>query len=562
MPNLQRLAAKWGETLAALPRLPREEFGSTPGPLVAWEGSFFLHHSLAGINRAVCAELTRAGVDLTLTPFEADEIDPAALPEGPRLAALIDRPAARPPAVRVRHRFPPDFSRGPGERLACIQPWEFGAVPTAWAEAIRQSVDELWVPSEFVRKSFIAGGVPSDRVVTIPNGFDPAVFHAEAPPRMLPTGKSFRFLFVGGTIHRKGIDLLLRAYAEEFTAADDVALIVKDHAYYRHRIDGALEALRRRPGAPEIVYLHDNVAPGELGGLYTACDWLVHPFRGEGFGLPVLEALACARPVIVTDAGPIREYCPADAALFVPARTTGFPDASIDGLPTVGVPTLVEPDLGALRWAMRTAYESGEGGRALGRRGAEHVHAHYTWRQVATHYASRLRALCGSPEEAPAPPVAARAVTADPAPSAVAARPAAPAPVVAPAPVIGPAPAVAPRPVVAAPARRAPQRSELEVHRALTLIAEGHLAEGLQGLSVVLDRDPANVGALVGAAHCALVVDDTPNARALLTRVLELEPEHSGARAALDVLDGAAAADAAGEPALPMSDPLLAHEAL
>jgi thioredoxin-like negative regulator of GroEL len=103
------------------------------------------------------------------------------------------------------------------------------------------------------------------------------------------------------------------------------------------------------------------------------------------------------------------------------------------------------------------------------------------------------------------------------------------------------------------------------VHRALVLIAEGRLDEGLRSLGKILDRDPENVGALVGAAHCALVVDDTPHARALLARVLELDPQHSGARAALDVLDGAgatadASAIASATPAVP--DPALAHEAL
>jgi GT2 family glycosyltransferase/2-polyprenyl-3-methyl-5-hydroxy-6-metoxy-1,4-benzoquinol methylase len=410
-PNLRRLADKWGPTLASMPRLPWSEFGEEPGPTVAWEGSFFLHHSLAGVNRAVCRALLREGVDLTLTPFEVDEVEPRRLPGGPELARLVNRPVKRPPALRVRHRFPPDWEPRPGERLVVIQPWEFGAVPAAWVDAIRRGVEELWVPSEFVRRGFVSGGVPPERVVVIPNGFDPALFHPGVTPLPLPTARRARFLYVGGSIPRKGWDVLLRAYVEEFTADDDVCLIIKDHAYYGHRLDGVLADLRRDPRAPEILYFFESMTPGQLAGLYAAADWLVHPFRGEGFGLPVLEAMACGKPVIVTDAGPVREFCPEGAGLFIPATPVSFPEARIESLPTVGVPTLAEPDRAALRRALRAAYQDPAQARARGQAAAAHVHAHFTWERIGRRYALRIRALlAGGPRpadrtapEAPAP---------------------------------------------------------------------------------------------------------------------------------------------------------------
>ena len=90
------------------------------------------------------------------------------------------------------------------------------------------AVDELWVPSSFVRQGFLQSGVPAERVHVVPLGVDHELFRPGVEPLPLPTGKRFRFLFVGGTIHRKGIDVLLEAYARAFTSADDVCLVVKD----------------------------------------------------------------------------------------------------------------------------------------------------------------------------------------------------------------------------------------------------------------------------------------------------------------------------------------------
>lgn len=78
--------------------------------------------------------------------------------------------------------------------------------------------------------------------------------------------------------------------------------------------------------------------------------------------------------------------------------------------------------------------------------------------------------------------------------------------------------------------------------RGSELLVEGRVAEALPIFAAVLDREPDNVTALVGAAHCALVVDHTQAARRLLGRVLALDPSHAGARAALAELDRAVTA--------------------
>src|SRR5581483_6090547 len=106
-------------------------------------------------------------------------------------------------------------------------------------------------------------GVHPALVHVVPNGVDLERFRPDGPARPRPTAKRTLFLYVGGTTHRKGIDVLLEAYGRAFTAADDVCLAVKgfgERTLYRgQRPEAAFERLRSRPDAPELVLLDEEL---------------------------------------------------------------------------------------------------------------------------------------------------------------------------------------------------------------------------------------------------------------------------------------------------------------
>ena len=150
-----------------------------------------------------------------------------------------------------------------------MQPWEFGSLPRSWIGPMSDEVDEVWAYSRFVRDCYIASGVPADRVHVVPLGVDPRRFHPGAKPFPLKTTKPFKFLFVGGTIHRKGIDVLLKAYAETFTAADPVCLVIKDmggDSFYRGQTAAErIGQIQSAAGAPEIEYLDRELGARRAG---------------------------------------------------------------------------------------------------------------------------------------------------------------------------------------------------------------------------------------------------------------------------------------------------------
>ena len=268
----------------------------------AIRGTFGRNASLSIVNDTLLAELEGAGR---------------------RVHARAEGAPAEPGlGPSISHSWPPDFSPGSDGPSVLILPWEFGHPPVDWVEQVRAGVDRVLVPSDYVRRGFIAGGMPPGVIEVVPNGVDLERFRPDGPARTLAETASCVFLFVGGTILRKGVDLLLTAWELAFTAADDVLLVVKDfgtQTHYRGQTHGeAVRALAARDDVAPILYVPDEVPADELPLLYRAADVLVAPYRGEGFGLPILEGMACGVPAIHTAEGPSSEFV-GDGGWAVPA---------------------------------------------------------------------------------------------------------------------------------------------------------------------------------------------------------------------------------------------------
>jgi glycosyltransferase involved in cell wall biosynthesis len=191
----------------------------------------------------------------------------------------------------------------------------------------------------------------------------------------------YTFLSVFEWGERKGVELLLRAYADEFKASDDVLLLLS--VYNRDRaIDVRHEVAKLLPSAspPVVVMVNPEFAAYQMGALYRSADCFVLPTRGEGWGMPVLEAMACGLPAIATAWSAIPDFLhegvgyPLAVKSLVPARARcpwydGFEWA--------------EPDVEHLRLLMRTVAEDPEEGRRRGAAAAAEVAARYTLEHVA-----------------------------------------------------------------------------------------------------------------------------------------------------------------------------------
>jgi len=381
------------QRLAAAERPYRRSRGHQGKPGVVLCGAFFEQSSLARINREIAkALLASPQFNVSLEPACDPQMPAPSVANGKALAEAMMRQPER-VDLTIRHSWPPNFEKPASGRLAVILPWEYGSVPRVWVKEIERNVDELWVPSRFVRDVFIRAGVGKDRLQVIPNGFDPQSLSPEGA-WMRPTGsRKFMFLFVGGAILRKGIDVLLSAYARAFEAGDDVTLLVStgaNPAYSHNSQENMLKKFVSNPRLPHLAYLAKQLDEATLASLYRGCDAFVLPYRGEGFGMPIAEAMACGKPVITTAAGPAPEFCPTDCAYLVPAVETEVQESLPPFGEFVSEWSWFEPDVPALAKAMRHVYENRDEAASRGRKGAKAIRQNHTWDKITSLYLKRI----------------------------------------------------------------------------------------------------------------------------------------------------------------------------
>jgi glycosyltransferase involved in cell wall biosynthesis len=176
------------------------------------------------------------------------------------------------------------------------------AVPRSARRASR-----VIVVSEHTKRDLIEhSGVPDERITVVPNGVGPQF----SPSGPQANGQPY-VLVVGSLEPRK--DPLTAVEGFALLQEDDLRLVFAGPD--RGHGSAARDAAARR-GLEQRVEFKGHVSDDELSALYRGAACLVFPSRDEGFGLPLLEAMASGVPVVSTNAGALPEIA-GDAAILV-----------------------------------------------------------------------------------------------------------------------------------------------------------------------------------------------------------------------------------------------------
>ncbi len=373
---------------------------------IVWEGSQFVYHSLALINREHCNNLIDAEVaNITIIPFEDDRFAPEGNDKYIKLAkndirikAEVSKAVSDLPYAWIRHQWPLKQEPPKGAKWIIMQPWEFTSLRKDMADTMK-SANEIWTPSNYSRQAFINSGISFDKVQVIPNGIDPSLFKPEGKAYKLNTKKNFKFLFVGGTIFRKGIDILIESYVKAFTADDDVCLVIKDmggDSFYKGQTaKQQILDLQNNPNAPEIIYIDEMMPEAAIAELYRACNVFVCPYRGEGFSLPTLEAMACGLPVIVTNGGATDDFVSDTFAWLIDAEPRSVGD-NFAGQALVEEAFVLEPSKQHLMEIMQKIHKDPAEVISRGIIASATARKYWTWKRASLKVLSRLDKIYGT----------------------------------------------------------------------------------------------------------------------------------------------------------------------
>ena len=367
---------------------------------IAWHGDQSPLHSLSIVNREICRRLIERGHEVTLAEQNSGLENSSTCPLSPTLSDRLNVSLTGPADIHICHRWPPVMNAPPDGHWVWIQPWEYGSLPVAWFTTAYDLLDEIWAPTRHVQQSFLKAGIPRERVPVIPYGIADVYFETH-PHFPLQTQRRFRFLYCGGTIHRKGFDQLLSAYGQTFRRTDDVCLVVKDMGaksfYSGHTSQDLIAQFRENPMAPEVEYLDDELSPEEMSGLYANCSCLVHTYRAEGFAMPIAEAMARGLPVIVTGAGAALDFCSDETAYLISAHIVEGSVNAVSDIATLGPPSWAEIDPDSLRRLLRQVFENISATSKRATRGAALIREKFNWEQVVDQIENRLESIAKQP---------------------------------------------------------------------------------------------------------------------------------------------------------------------
>ena len=148
-----------------------------------------------------------------------------------------------------------------------------------------------------------------------------------------------------------------------------------------------------KTGCAEIIYIDDNLSEKQMANIYKSCKFIVHPYRAEGFGMHIQEAVACGCYPILPAVGPHTEFIPDNVGLRV-ATTKNMIDMQnpeIFALKPGDATTLMsthtfaeEPSREALQAQMQNIYHHHEKDKLIDE--IKEVKLENTWDNIANKY--------------------------------------------------------------------------------------------------------------------------------------------------------------------------------
>ena len=381
--------------------IPSEKIFKEKTDLVVWRGPFFSATGYANMNREICLRLVKTGLNLKFEFFpSARQIEKEVYDELNKYKNTTN------PGKTVITGFVPIIPKGDSRYQVFYTMIETSSVHPEFAKRLQSYADEIWVPTYWNAKLFLEAGIKKP-INVFPLGVDERKFDPRSVDKisiayrdlqnfkLVEKQKSFKFLSIFRWAFSKGPDVLIRAFAEEFKPEEDVCLAICSHSILSKRIRSEiysyLDGIKNLPS----IYVYTDVMPINLmPAIYKDANCYVSPSRGEGMGLPLLEAAAMEIPVISAYNTAMTDFLTEENSYFI--HTDEYMEAH-EPLKRISAyyhgqkfPKLGKKSIADLRKLMRHVYENQKEAEKKAKQFKQDILEKYTWNIVVNKIKDRI----------------------------------------------------------------------------------------------------------------------------------------------------------------------------
>ena len=364
-------------------------------------GMFLDGGGYAKVNRNLALKLDQAGLKVKIDPKRSrNQLKESELVDIKRLS----RTQLSKDHISIDSVIPTFAEPSAGKYRILYTTIESYSMPKQFLDCC-QLYNEIWITSPWSKE--ILQKQIDKPVYLVPAGSDPELYTETGSKfDFRPNIKDFVFISVFGWSYRKGYDLLLKAYFEEFDASDNVSLLIASRYQsgttrsHRNRIRTDINDIMKgypNKDMPHVVRYSQVVPEEHMPRLYRSAQCFVLPSRGEGSCLTAPEASLCGLPVIMTNVSGQQMYLRPDNAFLIEMdhltkMRTGqmhlhywdgqtFPDLTSESVRS------------QLRKAMRFVVEHYDEAKTRNKRLQKLIKEQFTWNNTANAAIARLRQI-------------------------------------------------------------------------------------------------------------------------------------------------------------------------
>lgn len=268
-----------------------------------------------------------------------------------------------------------------------------------------QHADEIWVPSTWNFSTFIESGVKPP-IYVMPLGVDIELYSPENnQPAFFSSGvNKLVLLSVLSVQWRKGLDILIKAYCQAFKGTNHTSLVLIARSPVGPNVREAVERLVKESGIsnpPHVVVCETKIPEHVMPRFYNSADGFVLFSRGEGWGLPYIEAAACGVPVIGSEHGGQMMFLdPKTSYLVKPDRRIKVDESMKDISPAYVGTVFAEFSNAAIKQAATRlvdwSCDCRLGNDTMAKACRKKVIEFYSWSTSAKNVYNRLSELCNT----------------------------------------------------------------------------------------------------------------------------------------------------------------------